>query len=144
MDPSPNPYQPPRAADAPQGEPGARQNRTLFVLAAIGAGMASLYWAGLTALLGFGTAFGSTPGSKVIVPGVLVIFYAVRAYQIFQGNISAAKRILWLHGVGGMLAVFQMMSGNAVVIGLNAVKIAIHLFGAVTAYFAAQSSSSRD
>lgn len=129
----PNPYQPPGAAErAELGQP----NRTLFVLAAVGAGLASLYWAALTALMALGAAAGSLPTSRIVVPCILIVLYAHRGYRIFTGDAGAARRILWLHGLGMVMAVTQMASGDPVVILLHSVKIAIHLFGGITAFLA--------
>jgi hypothetical protein len=128
---NPNPYQPPTSIDG-SAEASGRQNRTLFVLAAIGAGLAALYWAGLILMMGLG----SVSGAQFFLPCVLVGFYGWRGYQIFRGDASAAKRILWLHGVGLVMALLQMASGNPLLLLLYGVKIAIHLFGGVTAFLA--------
>jgi hypothetical protein len=129
----PNPYRPPGAA----GDAGPSQpNRTLFMLAAVGAGLASLYWAALTALMALGAAAGSLPTSRIVVPCILIVLYAHRGYLILKGDAGAARRILWLHGLGMVMAVTQMASGNPVVLLLHGVKIAIHLFGGITAFLA--------
>jgi hypothetical protein len=129
-----DPYRPPEALDA--AEAAAPTNRRLFVLAAIGAGLASVYWAALTLLLGFGAASGSTTGAQVILPCVLVVLYAVRGFKIFKGDRKAARGILWLHGLGALMAILRVLAGNPITVVLQAVKIAIHVFGGVTAYLA--------
>jgi hypothetical protein len=141
---TPNPYQAPQALpipsprfDAPTG------SRSLFVLAAAGAGLASLYWAGLTLLFGLGAAFGSTSPLQMFWPVVLVVLYAVRGFQIFQGNVPATRRILWLHGIGAVAAVVQMVSGNVLLIVLQSIKVMIHLFGGTTAFLAFRSATRR-
>jgi hypothetical protein len=101
-----------------------------------------VYWAALTLLLGAGIASGSVSGVQVFFPCVLVVFYAVRGYQIFKGDPAAARRIVWLHAVGGVAAILQMSSRHGLVVALNGVKIAIHVFGAITAYLAQRSPRS--
>jgi hypothetical protein len=135
-----NPYQAPQPPQAP-GPPGyppgaAAVNRTPFVLAAVGAGLASVYWAALTLLIGLGVALGSGSVTQVIVPGILIVLYAMRGWQIFKGDPNAARRILWLHGVGGVVAIMQMMQGSGLLVALQGVKVVIHVFGGVTAYLA--------
>jgi hypothetical protein len=129
-----DPYRPPSAQAV--AEPAAAPNRRLFVLAAIGAGLASVYWAALTLLLGFGAASGSTSGTQVILPCVLVVLYAVRGFKILSGDRKAARGILWLHGLGALMAVMRLLAGNPITVALQTVKIAIHIFGGVTAYLA--------
>jgi hypothetical protein len=108
----------------------------MFVLAAVGAGLASVYWAALTLLLGFGAAAGAVSGAQLILPCFLIAIYAVRAFQIFKGDPAAARKILWLHGLGALMAVFRLSSESSLIVVLNVVKIAIHIFGAATAYLA--------
>jgi hypothetical protein len=135
---TPNPYDPPRydpAGPAP-GIAAPAYNRTPFILAAVGAGLASLYWAAMTLLIGLGAALGTGSGVQVILPIVLIVLYAVRGYQLFQGDPSAARRILWLHGVGGAAALLQMLQIGGFFGALQGVKILIHIFGGVTAYLA--------
>lgn len=123
-----NPYEPPGFSD-PQGPP----SKTPFVLAALGAFAASLYWAGLTLLIGLG----ESSGVQMIMPFVLVGLYAYRGFQVYSGDTGAAQRLLWLHGIGAAMTVFQMMKGGeGVWILLQGVKVAIHLFGGGAAYFA--------
>jgi hypothetical protein len=140
-----NPYQPPeppRAAPAYPSAGAASANRTPFVLAAVGAGLASAYWAALTLLIGLGAALGSGSAAQVIVPCILVVLYAVRGWQIFKGDANAAKRILWLHGVGGVVAIMQMVSGSGVLVALQGVKVLIHVFGGITAIAASRTARS--
>jgi hypothetical protein len=129
---SPNPYQPPGAPD--QREPG-QPNRTPFVLAAVGAGLASVYWAAMVVLV---LSMGAAADPQTFVPIVLVGFYGYRGYQIFGGDKQAAQRILWLHGIGVLMAFMQMMSGESGLAVFQGVKIAINVFGAITAYLATQ------
>jgi hypothetical protein len=117
---------------APSPEP----SRTSFVLAAVGAGLASLYWGGMTLLIGAAASGGQTSPTAVILPMFLIGLYALRAYQIFQGNGSALSSALWLHGIGGVMALVQMPSGGPVIMVLQGIKAAIHVFGGVTAYLA--------
>ncbi len=139
-----DPYKAPDPAGPPDhshAEMGQLPNRTPFVLAAIGAGLASLYWAGLTLLIALGVAMGSVSALQILLPCVLIVLYAVRGFQIFKGDPVAAKRILWLHGIGGVMAMIQMGSGNTLLIALQSIKIAIHIFGAITAYLAMRSAA---
>lgn len=134
-----NPYEPPGPHDDRPGiEP---PQRTIFILAAIGAWIAGAYWAALTLLLGLGVAAGSVSATQIILPCVLIGLYAVRGFQIFKGDPAAARRVLWLHGIGGIVALVQMFSGGALLIVLQAFKVAIHGFGAVTAYLAGRALS---
>jgi hypothetical protein len=129
----PNPYQPP----GPQGPFLAQVSRTPFILAGAGALLASGYWALITLLVGLGAAFGGISALQVVLPVVLIALYAVRGWQILKGDARAAQRILWLHGIGGAMAAFQIMQGAAgVLVALTAIKIVIHIFGGVTAWMA--------
>ncbi len=131
---APTPYEP---ADQRRDSP-TPMNRTPFILAAVGAGLASGYWALLTLLIVFGVASGSVSGFHVVLPCVLIGLYALRGYQLFKGDPAAAKRILWLHGVGGVMALIQIFSGGTLIMVLQGIKLVIHVFGALTAYLAAR------
>ena len=134
-----NAYEPP-GSPAAAGYAHGAPNRTLLVLAAVGAWLASAYWAALTLLLGFGVASGTVSGTRIFLPGVLIALYAWRGVQLFKGDAAAARRILWLHGAGGAIALFQMISGGGpLLMALQGIKVAIHVFGLVTAYLAMQS-----
>gem|GEM_PF-6072742 len=124
-----NPYEPPGLYEPPQ-QP---TSKTPFILAAIGAFAASLYWAGLTLLIGLSEA----SGVQMVMPFVLVGLYAFRGFQVYSGDPAAAQRLLWLHGIGAAMTVFQMtQGGDGVVMLLQGIKVGIHLFGGGTAYFA--------
>lgn len=128
-----NPYQP------PQGPPTLSQGssaRGAFTLAGVAALLASLYWAALTLLIGYGAAAGSTSPTQIIMPIVLIVLYAYRGIQLFQGDVAAARRILWLHGLGALVAVFQLMKASGLLVGLVGAKVAINIFGVVTALLA--------
>lgn len=147
---SPNPYQAPptaRLSEGPDAEMRRPLNRTPFILAGIGAGLASAYWAALTLLIGFGVAAGSVSAFQVILPCVLIALYALRGFQLLKGDPNAAKRVLWLHGVGGVMALLQIFSGSTLLVVLQGIKFGIHIFGGVTAYMAgrafAESQSGR-
>jgi hypothetical protein len=139
---NPNPYQPPAPYPAP---PYAvpPTNRTPFLLAAVGAWLASAYWAVMTALLGLGAVMGSGSGTQIILPVVLIGLYAVRGFQILKGDPAAARRILWLHGIGAVAALVQAFGsfalGSALVGALQGMKVVINLFGGITAYYAVRS-----
>lgn len=139
---NPNPYEAPGpdAADSPRAAQVASE-RLLFLLAAGGAILASLYWAALTLLIGLAAAFGSLSPAQLVLPCVLIALYAYRGFQLFKGDPNAAKRILWLHGAGGVVAIFQMAAGGGMLLlALQGTKVAIHIFGAVTAYLALRAS----
>lgn len=126
-----NPYQPPE----PQ-QPNAAPSRMPFVLAGIGALGASAYWGLYTLLVGVAVAGAGASPVRMILPVVLIALYAIRGFQIFKGDARAATSVMWLHGVGGVMAVINMASGDPFLIGLNAVKLLIHIFGGATAYMA--------
>ncbi|GAC1351919.1 MAG: hypothetical protein NVS3B20_05180 [Polyangiales bacterium] len=135
---TPNPYEPHAYAKAsyPPSDLQPPPNRTPFALAALGAFLASAYWAALALLSGVGGGASSSSGLRSLLPIVLVVLYAVRGVQLLKGDPIAAKRILFLHAVGGASAIFQIMSGNPVSFALQAIKVAIHIFGSATAYLA--------
>jgi hypothetical protein len=114
--------------------PTKTMNRTPFVLAAIGAWLASGYWALLTALIGFTVTSGGVSGTQLLMPCVLIGLYGVRGYQLFQGQPSAINSALWLHGIGAIMGIAQMVSGGPIVWLLQGIKVAIHAFGGLTAY----------
>jgi hypothetical protein len=134
-----NPYDAPRADGPPwqaQGAMSATTNRGPFILAAVGAWLASAYWAALTLLIGLGAAIGTTSPAQIVLPCVLIVLYAVRGLQLFKGDPNAARRILWLHGIGGLAAIVYMASGGGFIVALQGVKLLIHVFGGITAYLA--------
>jgi hypothetical protein len=133
-----NPYESP-GGPGPDSLSSDPSRKTIFTLAAIGSGLAALYWAALTALIGLAAATNDkVSGTQIILPCVLIGLYALRAFQIWKGDPNAARRVLWLHVVGGAVAVFQMTSGASLVIILNVIKVAIHVFGGITAYRASK------
>ena len=117
----------------------APMNRTPFILAAVGAGLTSLYWAALALLTGVAANAGNVSPVQAILPVILIALYAYRGFQVFQGEPNAAKTLLWLHGVGALVSVMRMMGGDFVVILLYGIKIGLHVFGAAMAYWATQS-----
>lgn len=140
---SPNPYQPPAPYQAPAypgAVAGATLSKTPFILAAVGAWLAAGYWGLMTALLALGAFLGTTSGAQVILPCVLIALYAFRGFQLLKGDPAAARRILWLHGVGALVAMLQaggsVMTGAIVLAGLQALKVVINVFGGITAYLA--------
>jgi hypothetical protein len=136
-----NPYQAPSMlVSDPQGAVAA-PNRTLFILAGVGSLLACAYWAGMTLLLGLSMAMGTGSAFNLFFPVILIVLYAVRGVQILKGDVRATRRILWLHVVGGIAAVAQMLTGNVIVIALNVIKVCIHLFGGTTAMLATRSAN---
>ena len=96
----------------------------------------------MTLLLGASMYLGPGIGGEPPFPVILIpVLYGVRGFQIIKGDVAATKRITWLHVVGGIAAVVQMLTGNVLVMALNAVKVCIHLFGATTAVLATRSVS---
>ncbi len=126
-----NPYEAPRA-DVGVGTSPRSSRRTLFVLAAIGAFLASAYWTALTILIVLSTEV----SAQLAIQVVLIGLYAVRGVQLWKGDPAAAQRILVLHVIGGVMAVIQAVMGNPIVIVLQVIKLAIHLFGGITAHLA--------
>jgi hypothetical protein len=118
----------------------AQQTRSPFVLlAAIGAGLASVYWAFMTVIMGlalFSPDHGSASPSTLLVPCLLIALYAWRGVQIYQGDSAALNRILLLHGLGAVVSVIQFAAGGPVMWLLQGIKIAIHVFGLVSAFLA--------
>jgi hypothetical protein len=117
------------------------QTRTLFIVAGVGAILASLYWGGMTLLLLLGAVAGSLSPAQVILPFVLIVLYAYRGFQLFQGNVSAARRIVWLHAVGAAVALLQVLTGGLLVAILHGIKLSINIFGGVSAFLAARSTA---
>jgi len=115
----------------------APMNRTPFILAAVGAGLTSLYWAALALLI---AGAGNTNTLQTILPFVLIGLYGYRGYQVFLGEPAAAKSLLWLHGIGAVISVMRMMSGDFITLLLFGIKIGLHVFGAAMAYWATVSS----
>jgi hypothetical protein len=143
---TPNPYQPPNPyGGAPPGaSPGAGVavvNRTPFVLAAVGAWLASLYWAALALLRGLFAAVGSTSGALVIMPIILIVLYALRGFQVLKGDLAAARRLLWLHGFGALAALLLASQSSGFYAGLQSVKVLIGIFGGVTAFLAQRAAT---
>jgi hypothetical protein len=112
--------------------------RGAFILAGVAALLASVYWAALTLLIAFGAMTGSLSGMQAILPCVLVALYAYRGIQLFKGDTAAARRILWLHGIGAVVALIQLARDEGMVVLLG-VKVAINVFGAITALLALRS-----
>jgi hypothetical protein len=114
-------------------------NRTPFILAGIGALAASAYWGLLTLLIFMGVAAGGVSPAQIILPCVLVGLYAVRGFQLFQGDPRAAARNHSLPRVGCLFAVMYVVMGHGIWVALQGLKVVIHVFGGVTAYMAKRS-----
>ena len=136
----PNPYEAPRAEDAYAPGEALAVDRTPFILAAIGAGLASGYWALLTLLIGVGVSAGAGSPAQIILPIILIGLYAFRALKVWRGDAMAARSLLWLHGVGGVVAVTQAMSFSGIMAVLQGMKLVIHVFGGVTALLAVRAA----
>jgi hypothetical protein len=69
-----------------------------------------------------------------------IAFYGSRAYRIFKGDaVSAVRDLVWLHAIGLIAVAIRMFSGSTLLMVLQGVKIAIHIFGGVAAYLARRS-----
>ena len=136
-----NPYEPPHVPAGYVPYPNsAKATRTPFILAAVGAWAASAYWALYTLLVGIGVAMGSGSPIAALAPIVLIVLYAMRGFQLIKGDPAAIQRILWLHAVGGAMAIFQMIGQDStLVVALNGIKVAIHIFGGAAAIYAKRS-----
>jgi hypothetical protein len=112
-------------------------NRTPFIIAAVGSWLASAYWALLTALT-FLTAItgGELSGFRALLPLVLIVLYAVRGFGALRGDPRSLNSLTWLHGIGAVATLINSRDLSGLALGLNAVKIAINLFGAVSAFMA--------
>ncbi len=128
-----NPYEPPRAVAVENARP---VSKTPLLLAALGAWGAAAYWALLTALLAFGAAMGSVGATNLILPVILIALYATRGVQMLKGEARAIRSLLWLHGVGGVVAVMQVATSQGFFVALQAVKVVVHVFGIVTVLMA--------
>jgi hypothetical protein len=136
----PNPYDAPRSEDPYARGDGVAFDRTPFVLAAIGAGLASAYWALLTLLIGAGVSAGGGSPAQLILPVVLIGLYAFRGLKVWRGDANAARSLLWLHGLGGVVAVMQAMALSGLMATLQGMKLLIHVFGGVTAFLAVRAA----
>ena len=133
MSPDPNPYAPPGndvALDA------RARTKTLFFFAGGAAWLAAVWWAVVAAVTLFAVSAGNITPLFLVLPLFLVVAYAVRGAQIMKGDVRAAQRILLLHAVGAVAAILQLSSRRDIVVILNGVKVAIHLLGIGSAYWA--------
>jgi hypothetical protein len=131
-----NPYEPPTAFAGTMNA----ETRGPFYLAGIAALFASGYWALLTVLTIFGAYAGTVSGFRVIMPIVLVALYAMRGMALFKGDAVAAKRLIGLHIVGAIVAVLQVFTTGGFFVVLFGAKVAINVFGAITAYLAVKAN----
>ena len=128
----PDPYKPPVPADI--GEPTF--SRRPFVLAAVASGLTSAYWSVLTLLILIGAGSADLSPVQVVLPLILIFLYAQRAMRVFNGDRSAANRLIGLHLIGGLMTVMRLAAGGFIV--LYVIKLVIHIFGALTAYWASK------
>ena len=47
---------------------------------------------------------------------------------------NAARRVLWLHAVGGVVAIMLVVTGSGFAAGLHALKVLVHAFGGFAAW----------
>jgi hypothetical protein len=114
-------------------------NRTPMIVAAVGAWLASAYWALLAALTFLAAIAGELNGFRALLPLVLIVLYAVRGFGAFRGDPRSLNSLTWLHGIGAVATLINSRDLSGLALGLNAVKIAINLFGAVAAFMAMRS-----
>lgn len=129
-----SPYQPP--GPSPDALPASR---TPFILAGIGGFAAAGYWALLTLILGFAvySGAGGVSTTSVVMPVVLIALYAYRGVLVMRGDPRSAKSLLWLHAVGGLFAAFSLATSIGMFAAfLQGLKVAIHIFGGITAHAA--------
>lgn len=117
-------------------EPDFRRRSSIqgaCTVAAIAAFAAAAYWALLTFLIGIS---GQSP-IQMALPFLLIGLYAYRGAQLLKGNVTAAQNLMWLHGIGAAVTVFQIVTEAAAPV-LLIVKIAIHVAGLATAVLVLQ------
>lgn len=129
----PNPFEPPAASPDPR-HPVA--TRTPLLLAALGAWGAAAYWALLTALIALGAAMGAVSPTALILPIVLIGLYVLNGVRMFKGEARAVRSLLWLHGVGCLVAIIQVATSSGLFVALQAIKVVIHIFGVATVVMA--------
>jgi hypothetical protein len=117
--------------DEPDLRPRSIQG--ICTVAAIAAFAAAAYWALLTFLIGIS---GQSP-IQMALPFLLIALYAYRGYQLLQGNVTAAQNLMWLHGIGAAVTVFQVVTEVAAPV-LLIVKLVIHAFGLATSIMVVQ------
>jgi hypothetical protein len=110
-------------------------DRTLCTLAAVGAALASTYWGALVALMLLGM-FGGYAISplQVALPILLIVLYAMRAVRVYRGDRSAARRLAWLHLIGGVFGLIYLTNYGSVIATLYGIKVAIHVLGGIPAF----------
>ena len=133
---TPNPYNPPAYNQTPAMSGPVR---SAFVMAAIGAWAAALYWAAIFALIGLGAVVGTGSMVNMILPLILIVLYALRGFQALKGDARALIRLLWLHGIGGLVAASQVASSSGIASTLQGIKVVIHIVGGVATLFAFRS-----
>ena len=103
-------------------------------MASFGAFLVAGYWAVLAMLFGFGVASGAASVPSILLSLLLIVLFAWRAFQLWKGDRTAAKKILVLHsaGVVGLAQIF--LGGTVLLTILVSIKVAIHAFGAIAAY----------
>jgi hypothetical protein len=131
-----NPYESPGSRLEDEDPNPGTKRPIAFVIAAVGAWFAALYWAVLALLMGVSAAIGAASALQVVLPVVLIGLYVVRGLQLFKGDLRAAQRLLWLHGIGGLMAVLSISKGGAVFAVVYGIKLAIHIFGGIAAFVA--------
>ena len=113
------------------------ENRSLVVLTTVGAALASTIWGAFAALAMYGAMNGVTiSNTQLALSVVLVVLYALRAYKVYNGDLSAARRLVWLHAIGAIasIAVVAQLGGAfPILTALYAAKIVVHVFGGIPA-----------
>ena len=128
-----NPYQRPTFDPEHGGLPPG--NRTAVLLAVAGAFLAAAYWTVLILLM-FASGAGSAMSPlQIVLPLIVIALYAMRGVQLYRGDTRMATNLMWLHVLGGLFTAYALARPGAAY-ALHGVKLAIHVFGAVTAYLA--------
>ena len=88
----------------------------------------------LASLFGFRVASGAATVPSILMSSVLIVLFTLRGFQLWRGDRSAAKKILFLHAadVIGLAQIF--LGGSVLVTILVSIKVALHVFGAIAAY----------
>jgi hypothetical protein len=116
----------------------APRRSTATTLAAVGAWAAAAYWSAMALFLSLGAAMGSVSAVQALLPLALIAFYAWRGAQVWGGNRRVATNLVLLHGIGGVMAVLEVATGDWVVKVMYGLKVLIHVFGGFAALAAAR------
>ena len=96
----------------------------------------------LVALLAAGKLYGGAIESyQLVMPIVLVALYAMRAYRVYTGDLRSARNLAWLHALGAIVAVVNIVQFNTPIITvLYGIKVVVHVVGGVPAFLLSRSA----